>query len=173
MCFLHCIAIFYNLPWLSKTKVSYKKSQRNAENAWGNRMCKLSLNNRYARFFIDMYISNANWNNWNSCSKPWIWNSFQCFIKSQFIIQSFAVQNVYILWGRFGFEPLAGGGNIQPAGHIRPARSPILALKKQIWHEFGPRDTNKKAQCDPRTKIVAHHSQYSFILKWLVYIPKI
>jgi len=41
MCLLHCVAIFYYLPWLMKTKVKYRKSQRNAENAWGNRMCKL------------------------------------------------------------------------------------------------------------------------------------
>jgi len=41
MHFPHSVAIFYNLPWLSKTKVRYKKSQCNA--AWGNRMCKLSL----------------------------------------------------------------------------------------------------------------------------------
>ncbi len=41
MHFPHCVAIFYNLPWLSKTKVSYKKSQCNVVNACGNRMCKL------------------------------------------------------------------------------------------------------------------------------------
>ncbi len=39
---LRCI--FYYLPWLSKTKVSYKKLQCSAVNACGNRMCKLSLN---------------------------------------------------------------------------------------------------------------------------------
>jgi len=44
MRFPHCIAIFCYLPWLSKTKVSYKKSQHNEENACGNRMCKISLN---------------------------------------------------------------------------------------------------------------------------------
>jgi len=43
MRFPHCIAIFYYLPWLSKIKVSYKKLQRNAVNACGNRMCKLSF----------------------------------------------------------------------------------------------------------------------------------
>jgi len=43
MRFLHCVAIFDNLPWLSKTKVSYKKLQRNAVNKFGNRMCKLSF----------------------------------------------------------------------------------------------------------------------------------
>jgi hypothetical protein len=37
------IDIIYNLPWFCSIKVSYKKSQRNAENACGNRMCKLSL----------------------------------------------------------------------------------------------------------------------------------
>jgi len=43
MRFPHCVVIFYNLPWLSKTKVSYKKSQCNAVNVCGNRMCKLSF----------------------------------------------------------------------------------------------------------------------------------
>jgi len=36
----HCVAIFYKLPWFCSTKVSYEKSQLNAENACGNRMCK-------------------------------------------------------------------------------------------------------------------------------------
>ncbi len=40
---------------LSKTKVSYKKSQRNAVNACGNRMCKLS--------FTHIYKSGLNWFN--------------------------------------------------------------------------------------------------------------
>ncbi len=35
MRFLHCVAIFYYLPWLRKTKVSYKKSQRNEVNVCG------------------------------------------------------------------------------------------------------------------------------------------
>jgi len=43
MRFPHCVAIFYNLPWLSKTKISNNKLQRNAVNTCGNRMCKLSL----------------------------------------------------------------------------------------------------------------------------------
>ncbi len=43
MRFPHWVAIFYNLPWLSKTKVSYIKLQCNAVNACGNRMCKLSF----------------------------------------------------------------------------------------------------------------------------------
>jgi len=42
--FPHCIVIFCYLPWLCKTKVSYKKSQSNAVNACGNRVCQLSLN---------------------------------------------------------------------------------------------------------------------------------
>ncbi len=37
---------FYNLPWLRKTKVSYKKSQRNAVNACGNRMRKLGFSQK-------------------------------------------------------------------------------------------------------------------------------
>jgi hypothetical protein len=44
----HCVAIFYNLPWFSLIKVSNKKSQRNAENACGNRMCKRVLTLLYA-----------------------------------------------------------------------------------------------------------------------------
>jgi hypothetical protein len=40
----HCVAIFYKLPWFCSTKVSYEKSQRNAENACGNRMCKWGFN---------------------------------------------------------------------------------------------------------------------------------
>ena len=40
MRFPHCVAIFHNLPWLSKTKVIYKKSQRSAVNACGNQICK-------------------------------------------------------------------------------------------------------------------------------------
>ncbi len=43
MNFLHCVAIFYYLPWLSKTKVIYKKSQYNSVNACGNWMRKLSF----------------------------------------------------------------------------------------------------------------------------------
>jgi len=43
MRFPHCVAIFHNLPWLSKTKVIYKKSQRSAVDACRNRMCKLSF----------------------------------------------------------------------------------------------------------------------------------
>ncbi len=37
----HCFAFFNNLPWFCSIKVSYKKSQRNAENTCGNRMCKV------------------------------------------------------------------------------------------------------------------------------------
>ncbi len=37
---LHCIAIFYYLPWFCSIKVSNKILQRYAENAWGNQMCK-------------------------------------------------------------------------------------------------------------------------------------
>jgi len=40
---LHFIAIFYYLPWLMKTRVINRKSQRNAENACRNWMCKLGL----------------------------------------------------------------------------------------------------------------------------------
>jgi len=43
MRFPHCVSIFYYLPWLSQTKVSYEKLQPNAVNACGNRMCKLSF----------------------------------------------------------------------------------------------------------------------------------
>jgi len=43
MHFPHCVAIFHKLPWLSKTRVIYKKSQRSAVNECRNRMCKLSL----------------------------------------------------------------------------------------------------------------------------------
>ncbi len=43
MRFLHRIAIFYYLPRLSKTKVSYKKLQRNAVNTCGNRNYKHSF----------------------------------------------------------------------------------------------------------------------------------
>jgi len=43
MRFPHCVAIFHNLPWLSTTRVIYKKSQRSAVNACGNRMCKRGL----------------------------------------------------------------------------------------------------------------------------------
>jgi len=45
--FRSALQFFYNLPWLSKTKVSYKKSQRNAVNACENRMCKLSFTLTY------------------------------------------------------------------------------------------------------------------------------
>ncbi len=48
MRFPHCIAIFYYLPWLSKTKVTYIKLQRSGVNACGNRMCKLSFTFIYA-----------------------------------------------------------------------------------------------------------------------------
>ncbi len=41
--FSACVANFHELPWLSETKVIYKKSQHSAVNACGNRMCKLSL----------------------------------------------------------------------------------------------------------------------------------
>jgi len=47
---LKVVAIFHNLPWLSKTKVIYKKSQRSAVNACGNRMCKRGLNSRQKKF---------------------------------------------------------------------------------------------------------------------------
>jgi len=50
MCFPYCVAIFYYLPWLCKTKVSYKKLQLNVVNAFRNRMCKLSLSLKY--FFV-------------------------------------------------------------------------------------------------------------------------
>jgi len=43
MHFPNCVTFFYYLPWLSKTKVSYKNLQRNGVNTCGNRMCKLSL----------------------------------------------------------------------------------------------------------------------------------
>jgi len=35
MCLLHCVAIFYNLPWFFSIKVSNKKSHRNVENSCG------------------------------------------------------------------------------------------------------------------------------------------
>jgi len=44
----HCIAIFYNLPWFFSIKVSSKKSQRNVENACGNRMCKRTFIRRFS-----------------------------------------------------------------------------------------------------------------------------
>jgi len=37
----------------------------------------------------------------------------------------------------------SGGGNIRPAGHIRPAKASFLDFKRLILHEYGPRDTNK------------------------------
>jgi len=43
MHFEHWVAIFHELPWLSQTKVFYKKLQRSAVNACGNRMCQLSF----------------------------------------------------------------------------------------------------------------------------------
>jgi len=45
----HCVAIFYNSPWFFSIKVNDKKLQRNAENACGNRMCKLSFSNWKAK----------------------------------------------------------------------------------------------------------------------------
>jgi len=52
MRFPHCVAIFHNLPWLSKTKVIYKKLQRSAVNACGNWMCKRGF---IAAVFIETY----------------------------------------------------------------------------------------------------------------------
>jgi len=37
------IAIFYYLPWFCSIKVCHKKLQCNAENAWGNWMCKCAF----------------------------------------------------------------------------------------------------------------------------------
>jgi len=37
---LHCVAIFYKIPWFCSTMVIYEKLQCNAEKACGNRMCK-------------------------------------------------------------------------------------------------------------------------------------
>ncbi len=45
-----CIAIFYNLPWFCSIKGRNKKLQCNAENAWGNRMCKCAFNNNTKLF---------------------------------------------------------------------------------------------------------------------------
>jgi len=45
MRFPHCVANFYYLPWFCSIKVSNKKSHRNAVNACGNGMCKLSFTN--------------------------------------------------------------------------------------------------------------------------------
>jgi len=50
MLLLHCIAIFYNLPWFCSIKVSNKKWQLNAENACGNWMCKRAFKEQ--RFFV-------------------------------------------------------------------------------------------------------------------------
>ncbi len=41
---LHCVEIFYWLPWLIRTKVSCKKLQCNVENACGNWMHKRACN---------------------------------------------------------------------------------------------------------------------------------
>ncbi len=52
--FLHWVAIFIYLPWLSKTKVSNIKLQYNVVNACRNRMCKLvfsSVRFSWASFF--------------------------------------------------------------------------------------------------------------------------
>jgi len=40
MHFPHCVAIFYYLPWLSKTKVSYKKLQRMRKPDVQTQLCK-------------------------------------------------------------------------------------------------------------------------------------
>ncbi len=53
MCFPHCVAISYYLPWLMKTKVSNRKWQRNAENVFGYRMCKLSFT---LKIFADILL---------------------------------------------------------------------------------------------------------------------
>jgi len=56
MRFPHCVAIFHKLPWLSKTKVFYKKSQRSAVNACGNRMCKLSFIRAHGVLFLYKFV---------------------------------------------------------------------------------------------------------------------
>ncbi len=47
MHFPHYVANFYYLPWFCSIKVSNKKLHRNAVNACGNGMCKLSLRIQY------------------------------------------------------------------------------------------------------------------------------
>ncbi len=49
----------------------------------------------------------------------------------------------------------AGGGNMRPAGHIRPTKAIFLALNLPFdWNVA--RETLIKERCGPRTKIVAH-----------------
>jgi len=68
---LRCI--FYNLPWFCSIKVSYKKSQRNSENARGNRMCKLSLTPHSKRpiFFIFFNEFEEIWNGKRMFQTTW------------------------------------------------------------------------------------------------------
>jgi len=61
----HCIAIFYKLPWFCSTKVIYEKSQRNAENACGNRMCKRAFSSAKERI-IHLWLHSQ-----NPCDEGW------------------------------------------------------------------------------------------------------
>ena len=58
MRFPHWIAIFYYWPWLSKTKVSYKKLQCSVVNACRNRKCKLSF---IRQCFLLYFIARKIW----------------------------------------------------------------------------------------------------------------
>jgi len=44
-----------------------------------------------------------------------------------------------VLEGGLGYG--LGGGNIQPAGHIRPAMAIFLALSLHLWLKCSPQDT--------------------------------
>ncbi len=52
-------------------------------------------------------------------------------------------------------SPGPEGGNIKPAVHIRLAKGKISALIYAFCLISGPRETDIKAQCGLRTKIVA------------------
>jgi hypothetical protein len=52
----HCVAIFYHLPWFCSFIVSNKKSQRNAEKGWGNRMCKRAFKQGVPPHNIYVYV---------------------------------------------------------------------------------------------------------------------
>jgi len=80
----HCIAIFYKLPWFCSTKVNYEKSQRNAENACGNRMCKQGLRHKVSieeRIFSRKSCLNSS--NFNVCLEQMfsnmIFETLDCF----------------------------------------------------------------------------------------------
>ncbi len=85
----HCDAIFYYLPWLSKTKVSNKNLQCNVENACGNRMCKraLRVKSKLLKGLCYYWI-------WEACGLEYL----ETFFIHLLIYNCFAICSRTILW---------------------------------------------------------------------------